>query len=108
VETEEGVAALVRALSDDHWLVRSGAACGLGRVTSAGPVAIPALLEAVKDKDPYVRTNAAWALGQTATLAGRAGLASTVRQALMGALEDNDHDVRTEANGALEALDRSS
>jgi HEAT repeat protein len=104
-ETDETVAALVEASKDVHWLVRAGAACALGRVHADAPAAVPALLDAVKDKDPYVRQNAAWALGQTITLARAGCLDTAVRQALMEALDDENHDVRAEANTALEALD---
>jgi HEAT repeat protein len=107
VESEEDAGVLVQALQDEHWLVRSGACCGLGRVT-AGSGVVPALLHAVKDQDPYVRQNAAWALGQTFPLAKASGDAAAVRQSLMEALKDEAIDVRSEANMALEALDRGT
>ena len=83
--------ALVRALHDKDWEIRSLAAKALGRLRSPGTV--PALIEALDDKDGLVRLLAARALGRT-------GDERAVR-ALVQAFQDPDSNVREEAEAAL-------
>jgi len=75
--------ALVRALHDKDWEIRSLAAKALGRLRSPGTV--PALIEALDDKDGLVRLLAARALGRT-------GDERAVR-ALVQAFQDPDSNV---------------
>ncbi len=119
------IPALIAALKDEDWDVRSSAARALGNIGPAaasavpsliaalkdenrnvwdkavdalgniGPAAVPALIAALKDKDSDVRSSAARALGQIGPAA-----ASAV-PSLIAALKDKNSNVRYFAAGAL-------
>ncbi len=59
---EAGVPALIEALKDTEWDVRSGAAKGLGGIGPEAKAAVPALIEALKDENELVRMAADKAL----------------------------------------------
>jgi epoxyqueuosine reductase len=62
------------------------------------PVAVPALIGALHDAEPLVRSHAAWALGRIGGQAARAALVEVQAQ-------DEDATVRQEATCALDMLD---
>jgi HEAT repeat protein len=76
-------------------IFRNYAAEALKKIGSA---AVPALIEALKDRDGYVRRNAAGALG----IIGRDAKAAV--PALNEALNDKNRDVRESAAWALEEI----
>ncbi|MEM2908722.1 MAG: HEAT repeat domain-containing protein, partial [Candidatus Bilamarchaeaceae archaeon] len=78
------------------WEERNGAAIALGKIGDAR--AVPALIDALKDKNEDVRYGAAWALGE---IAEKGGDCSAAVPALIDALKDEKRDVR---EGAAEAL----
>jgi Tol biopolymer transport system component len=92
----EGVplAALLRALRDEHETVRAAAARALGMLASRAPV--EPLVGALRDSEWTVRTAAALALGK---LKGR-----TPVEPLVAALHDEDASVRASAAWALGTL----
>ena len=92
----EGVplAALLRALRDEHETVRAAAARALGMLASRAPV--EPLVDALRDSEWTVRTAAALALGK---LKGR-----TPVEPLVAALHDEDASVRASAAWALGTL----
>ena len=88
---EAVVSALLEALHDADWSVRSWAAASLGQQVGAGNKAVvSALLEALHDADWSVRSGAARSLGQVG--AGNEAVVS----ALLEALHDTDLNVREE------------
>jgi pyruvate, orthophosphate dikinase len=116
-EASLAMPALIKALKDREAQVRSNAAWALGRVGSDASEAIPALLDALKyDSSPYVRGDAAEALGKVARiidqgsaidrlltyLGKEAGeLSYSARVALQEALGDKDRYVQEQARYAL-------
>jgi HEAT repeat protein len=129
---KNGIPILIQALNvmdrDVHELAVSG-------LIKIGAAAIPALIEALKDKDNQIRISAAWALGsigETAkaaipaliealkdhnsrfrAIAGEAlgaigGEAKAAIPALMEALKDKDRIVRRSAAEALKRISTSS
>jgi CubicO group peptidase (beta-lactamase class C family) len=60
----EAVPSLVRALEDQHAIVRAGAALALGKIGPNAKGAVPSLMNLLKDKSPAVREKAAGALGE--------------------------------------------
>ena len=59
---EPAVESLIKALNDEDWHVRSGAAEALGEIGDRR--AVEPLIEALKDEDGGVRKDAADALGK--------------------------------------------
>jgi len=57
---EPAIPALITALKDKSWLVRSFAVEALGKI--GGSKAVPALIDALNDEDEDVRNMAAWEL----------------------------------------------
>ena len=86
---------MIRALSDNDWMVRSAAAEALGSLGDKR--AVDPLIKALTDDNWMVRRNAAWALG-------RLGDARAV-DPLIAALADDYWRVRENAAGALGQLD---
>lgn len=82
---------------DQAWLV--GWAVEKGRMVPVGEEALPLVLEALEDKEPKVRADAALTLGQMS--------AREATDPLMNALKDPDLSVRTAAFAALCELDRA-
>jgi hypothetical protein len=79
---------LIRILkTGPGWQQRSGAAEALGEIGADGRTATPALIEALRDENHYVRSHAAQALGSM----GPAALEAV--PALLKALWDKDADV---------------
>ena len=95
---ETPVAELLKALQDEDWFVRRGAAEALGATRNAA--AVPGLIRALKDSDSDVRWVAARALGAI-------GDASAV-PALLEALHDRDQLVPEAAAWALWQIGKPS
>ena len=87
-----------RLTQDPHAAVRLSAARVLGTLTSSADVAVPALIEALQERDGGVRLTAAASLGRFGTAA-----ASAV-PALQAALNDPNPQVRTNAAQTLQAI----
>lgn len=95
--------ALVKsARSEDNERVRAFSTRVLGKLKDAGLA--PVFGELLDDKSPYVRQNAAWALGELGRTEGRQ--AAQRASADLRRLEQHDaaKDVRTAANTALKRL----
>jgi HEAT repeat protein len=91
----DAVTPLEKALKDDNYTVRGGAALALGLIGRQARSAIPALATAAKDREALVRSAAVVALG-------RIGLRTPgVMTALRAALADSDRTVAVEAAAAL-------
>jgi hypothetical protein len=89
------IAALIKALGDNEWLVRQAAAGALGQLKQASPEVIAALMKALGDRHEDVRQAAESALVQL-------GQASPeVIAALMKALEGTQWQVQQAAAEAL-------
>ena len=86
-EAKAAVPALIEAIKDDD--IRWSAENALGEI---GPEAVPALVEALKDKDSGVRERATMALGK---------IGPEAVPALVEALKDKDSGVRERAAMAL-------
>ncbi len=91
----DAVTPLEKALKDDSYTVRGGAALALGLIGAPARPAVPALAAALKDREPLVRSAAAVALGRSGTLARGA------TPALRAALADSDRAVAVEVAAAL-------
>jgi HEAT repeat protein len=91
----DAVPELQKALNDDSYAVRAGAALALGLIGPASRPAVLALAGKLKDPEALVRTAAAQALGRIGSLA-RAGV-----PALRTSLTDKDASVQVEAALAL-------
>ncbi len=91
----DAVAPLEKALKDDSYTVRGGAALVLGLIGPAARPAVLALAGALTDRETLVRSAAAVALGRIGSLA-RAGLPG-----LRMALADKGSTVAIEAAAAL-------
>jgi HEAT repeat protein len=91
----DAVTLLEKALKDDTYAVRGGAALALGLIGASARPAVPALAGALKDSEALVRAAAAVALGRIGTLARGA------TSALRAALRDCDRTVGVEAAAAL-------
>ncbi len=89
------VSPLIKALKDEHYLIRAGAADALGRIGPAAASAIAALAEALRDERMIVRASAAKALGRMGETAAPAV------PALARALRDDYCLVRRNAAEAL-------
>ncbi len=94
IKSEEPVDDLVRALADEHWLVRLNSRNALLEI--GGP-ATERLVEALGDRNPGGRWQAAWALGRVKS--------EDALVPLVKALEDSDWMVRDEAAVALVKID---
>jgi len=95
-EARSVIPALIKALragSDRYVAVSSATALG-----AIGADAVPHLIQALSDKNAYVRWCAAYAL------TGMGGDAVKAAEALQNALDDEDADVRQQAADALEAI----
>src|SRR4029077_16129606 len=101
---------LIRALHDKNNLVRENTSVALAEV---GAEAIPAVVEAMQDKDPGIRATVAETLGRMGGFRTGGGLFSsltgqkiagpdlwTVVQALLKAMGDEDEHVRKIASQA--------
>jgi HEAT repeat protein len=94
------IPALLRALRDDKSEdVRGWSAWSLGRLGKAERTVISALTEALNDKAPFVRSQAADAL-VLSSAAARNAVASLVK-----CMDDKNRDVRVSATNALKAID---
>jgi HEAT repeat protein len=85
--------ALVDLSRHDHWAVRATAVDVLGTIGRPAAAAAPALQQALTDTDPWVRRNAAEALGTIGQV--------TAVDEVSHALKDDDWRVRLNAAGAL-------
>jgi len=94
---EEVGLSLLKALGDSHWQVVKEAALGLGRHKIRASQQLFPLLDR---KEPDIRKNAAWALGET----GVGGEALKLKSLL----EDEDADVRKTAERAIESIEKRS
>jgi RNA polymerase sigma factor (sigma-70 family) len=83
---------LIRALADKDQEVRQRAGIALVRV---GAEAVPALVEALKDKDPVIRAGSAQVLGEMGST-----VAASAVPALVKAMGDEDKRVREAAGWA--------
>jgi HEAT repeat protein len=83
---------LIKALRHDNWLVREGAARGLYGFAPKAQKAIPALTDALKDSDTFVRQWAATALGNLAHHFGP--VVKVAVSGLAGLLKDRDFVAR--------------
>lgn len=94
---QERVQSFISQLSDQDIDKRWQAANGLGLLTLGGDAAkaVLALIRTLKDDDPRVRWNAAWALGRI----GKKAVAAV--PALIQALKDPNWEVRLRAENAL-------
>jgi pyruvate, orthophosphate dikinase len=116
LEASLAMPALIKALKDRESQVRSSAAWALGRIGPDASEAIPALLDALKDdSSPYVRGDAAEALGRVARIIDQGSaldkalaaldkmgdLSYSARVALQDALADKDRYVQEQARYAL-------
>ena len=97
----EAVPALIEALRDAEGFVRLWAAAALARIQPENPDAIPGLLAGMRDGISFVRSLAAWHLGRLGP--GHAAIESVLPK-LRELLNDNDPNVRTEVQVALENL----
>lgn len=101
-----------RMLEDPDSSVRSGALWALGSARGLAASEVDKVVASLGDTVPGVRRSAARALGEMAEshqaipAATRARLAATVRPALDRALQDEDKDVRAEAQSALRNITR--
>ena len=89
------IEALLQALKDKVWDVRSSAAQALGNIGKPDRVVIEALLQALKDEDSGVRSSAAQALGNI----GKPD--KVVIEALTAVLKHSASDVHSSAAQAL-------
>jgi HEAT repeat protein len=80
---------------------RRSAACAIGQFGPDAAEAREDLEQALGDKDPAVRQNAAWALGRLKDRAGASGVGR-----LAHALQDDDPGVRRDAAAALAEVGR--
>jgi HEAT repeat protein len=100
-QAEEQFAAV---LDDPVNFVRVWAAAALAKVSPTDERSVAVLLEALGDRQGFVRSLAAWHLGRIGgSLPSEAGCVAHVRPLL----EDRDPSVRTEAELALRRLQRS-
>jgi HEAT repeat protein len=91
----DAVTPLQKALKDENFAVRGGAALALGLIGAAARPAVSELATTLKDRESLVRSAAAVALGRIGALARGATLA------LRAALADSDRTVRVESAAAL-------
>jgi HEAT repeat protein len=91
-EVPRSIPDLIRRLTSTNWDARYNASCALVEI---GETAIPALHEALRDKDEAVRSGAAHALGEIRPVSQ----ATTI--ALHEALRDTNDAVRSSAASAL-------
>jgi HEAT repeat protein len=89
---------LMASLQQPVWVARRNAAWALGALDDMR--AVPALVQATRDREPGVREQAAWALGAIDS--------SDAIDALAAALKDSDARVRRQAAWALGALDANA
>lgn len=95
-----GVPALIEALQyNDNWMVRYSAAIALGRIGASNEEVVPALINALRDKDEYVSSEAADSLGKMGKMAV---------PNLINALQDKDGYVRNKAADALRIIGKES
>jgi len=94
----KAIPAIIEALKDKDWDVRTSAASALGGIGPDARAAVPVLIEALKDEHFYVRSSAAHALG------GIGPEARAAVPALTMALKDEDKDVRRAAAEALKKV----
>ncbi len=104
VSPEMATGALIAALKDPNWNVRSDAACVLGRGGKRAEAAVPALIETMGDREDFVRAAAARSLA-TIILDGGRGREQVILE-LIGALGDRKHRVRGSAAYGLGSLVR--
>jgi len=91
----------VQALSDPDPKLRKKAAEKLGNVGSSDPAVVPALREALKDKDADVRCEAILALAKCGS-----GAKEAIEPLKAIGREDRDTKVRSYAAKALEKLEK--
>ena len=89
---QKTINALIIALKDKHYTVSNAAHGVLDKI---GPVAVPALITALRGEDVALRRHAAYRLGQIGSVVKQAVLA------LITALTDEDTSVRRSVTGAL-------
>jgi HEAT repeat protein len=89
--------ALLNALHDPDWQVRSGAVGGLGKLGTQKSVVLPLLGEKLHDENRIIRRCAAFALGD---VGGKEAF-----DALIGSTEDADGFVREAVFQSLKRID---
>jgi HEAT repeats len=97
----QAVPALIEALRDPESFVRVWVGAALARIQPENPDAIAALVAGMRDGISFVRSLSAWHLGRLGS--GHPGIESAVPE-LRKLLNDNDLNVRAEAQVALENL----
>lgn len=104
IDDKRVVPALIEALKDPDWRVRSDAASGLGMKGHEAEPAIPFLIEALKDENWVVRSIAAKALGEIIAKAlGKIDDRRVIRS-LVKARKDKNGFVRVAAAKALKRM----
>ena len=91
----------IHALSDPDAKPRKKAADKLGNVGASDPAVVPALCEALKDKNADVRCEAILALAKSSS-----GAKEAIAPLKAISLQDRDAKVRTYAAKALEQLSK--
>ncbi len=86
----QAVESLIKALHDDHWLVRLHAAKALGRI--GDQIAIEPLIAIMNDECPYVRRRVVSALARLSMI-----MNMQIAEVLVSALGDSDKKVRARA-----------
>jgi HEAT repeat protein len=97
---------LIKALRHDNWMVREGAARGLYGFAPKAQKAIPALCEALRDSDAFVRQYVATALERLASIFGP--ILKVAVPGLTDLLKDDDFVVREWAAHALGSIGASA
>jgi HEAT repeat protein len=94
------VPVLIQALqNNDNWMVRYSAADALGRIGASDQEVVPVLINALRDKDEYVRSEAADVLGKIGKMAV---------PDLINALQSKDAYVRYKAVDALRIIGKEA
>ncbi len=100
VDVREAIPALIKAIEDSDWEVRSWAAHALGEVGPDARDAVPALLKLITNREEGCRNSSCIALAHIGPPAKDA------LPALRNALKDPSKDVRHFANWAIEQIEK--
>jgi RNA polymerase sigma factor (sigma-70 family) len=99
-QAKQAIPGLIQAAADNNWSIHQNAE---GALVQLGADAVPALVEALKDKDPVIRTASAQILGQIGPSA-----ASSALPALARAMGDDNENVRKAAAKAYKRFPSQS